>query len=106
MHFSALNNVIGRFVRLENFFAQSVYFLTAAAVVVGTLVCVLTGNSGYLFLYYTILGHLVLAAIVYEHNRRNRINICYAFLVLFTGSMVLTSSIFFKIPNTATLITW
>lgn len=81
---------------LTNLLFRGTYLLTAVAAVVGTIYCLLTESIGYLPLYYITLAHFALGIIVYIYDRRNRINISYAFLVFFTGGMVFSSAVFFK----------
>ena len=68
----------------------------AVAAVIGTIYCLLTDSIGYLPLYYITLAHFALGIIVYSYDRRSRINISYAFLVLFTGGMIFSSAVFLK----------
>ncbi len=85
-----------KFPNIENFLSRSTYLLTAAAAIAGTFFYLFTDKAGYIPLYYITLGHIALGIIVYSYNRRNKINISYFFLVLFTGAMVFASALLFK----------
>ena len=97
--FVAYAILVHKLLNIEDFLSQGTYFLAVVAAVVGTFFFLATGNGWYLPLYYITLGHLALDIIVYSNNRRNRINISYAALVFFTGSMIFNSAIYFKAQN-------
>lgn len=96
--------VVHKLLNIEDFMTRGVYFLTAVAALVGTVFCFFTNNLRYLLFYYITLGHVALGIIVYSYNRRNKINIAYAWLVFFTGSMVFNSAIFFKASELSVIL--
>ncbi len=96
--------VVYKLLNIEDFLSIGIYFLTAVAALMGTFFCAVTGALGYLPLYYITLGHIAIGIIVYSYNRRNKINISYFFLVLFTGAMIFSSAILFNARNYSTMV--